>query len=216
MGSECFQSSLRPVISKFLKSFSSQTVTSLQTYRNPPAQSLPYQLLDLLRLLHIPGPVLSLQQKASGGGSHAGTITGGIVGTLAALGIIGALVIWFVMKSKRSKVAPSSAFISNYKLPDTYPKFGQPPPSPGPFSPPQTKYDAFNTSVFPPASMILRSVQLLVTPKLRTIPTLREGVSTVALLKFELGTLGLRCDLPIRSPLLLFVHTCCSISLVRF
>lgn len=73
------------------------------------------------------------------------------MGSLAVLGIIAALVVWFIMKNKRSKVAPSSAFINNNYLPQaTYAKYEPSPPSPGPFAS-QMKYDASNPSTFPSA-----------------------------------------------------------------
>lgn len=64
------------------------------------------------------------------------------MGTLVALGIIAALAVWLIMKNKRSKVAPSSAFV------DTYPKYEQSPPSPG-LGPSQT-YNLSNPFTFSP------------------------------------------------------------------
>lgn len=103
--------------------------------------------------------------NTKGGGSHAGAIAGGVVGGLAAIGILTALVLWFLMKRKRSTVAPSSAFMGNssssdtplkFDQPppqDTYPGYGQPPVSSTPFIParPMTVYDPSDPSTFPTA-----------------------------------------------------------------
>lgn len=96
-------------------------------------------------------PTNTSQNSHGGGGSNAGAIAGGIVGGLAGLGIIAALVVWFVMKKKRSKVAPSSAFINNYPPQNNYPKYEHPPASPGPFGPPQVVYNPSDPSTFPTA-----------------------------------------------------------------
>jgi len=76
------------------------------------------------------------------------------VGGLAGIGILAALVVWFVMKKKRSKVAPSSAFLNNYTPPNNYPKYEPPPVTPGPLSPlspPQMTYNPSDPSTFPSA-----------------------------------------------------------------
>jgi len=99
-----------------------------------------------------PFPTLNSPNNSStnsGGGSHAGAIAGGVVGSLAILGIIGALVVWLVMKNRRSKVAPSSAFLKSYPPLVNFPKYEPPPPSPTPYNPPQTKYNPADTSAFP-------------------------------------------------------------------
>ncbi|KAF9652324.1 hypothetical protein BDM02DRAFT_3109322 [Thelephora ganbajun] len=86
-----------------------------------------------------------------GGGSHVGAIVGGVVGGLAGLGIFAAIVIWFIMKKKRSEVAPSSAFINSYQQENNYPKYEHPPASPGLFGPPQMMYNPSDPSTFPSA-----------------------------------------------------------------
>ncbi|KAF9788660.1 hypothetical protein BJ322DRAFT_1050323 [Thelephora terrestris] len=88
--------------------------------------------------------------NSGGGGSHAGAIAGGVVGGLVALGVIAALVVWFVVKNRRSKVAPSSAFIKDYSPQNNYPKYDQPPPPPAvPYSAPQMKYNPSDPPIFP-------------------------------------------------------------------
>ena len=71
------------------------------------------------------------------------------MGGLVILGIIGALAVWLVVKNKRSKVAPSSAFLNNYPPQNNFPKYEQPPPSPTPYSPPQMGYNPADPSTFP-------------------------------------------------------------------
>ena len=69
--------------------------------------------------------------NSGGGGSHVGAIAGGVIGAFAAIGIIAALITWFVMKKKRSRVAPSSAFINKHPSRNPFHKFDKlPPPSP--------------------------------------------------------------------------------------
>lgn len=89
--------------------------------------------------------------NSSGGGSNAGAIAGGVVGGLAGLGIIVALVVWFIMKRKRSKVAPSSAFMNSRQTPSNYdyPKYEPPSISTRPSSTPQLVYNPSDPSTFP-------------------------------------------------------------------
>ena len=89
-----------------------------------------------------------------GGGSNAGAIAGGVVGGLAVLGLIAAVVTWFVMKKKRARSAPPSNFNAGYPPPDNYPKYEHPPVSPGaisPISPTQMVYNPSDPSTFPTA-----------------------------------------------------------------
>jgi len=89
--------------------------------------------------------------NSSGGGSNAGAIAGGVVGGLAGLGIITALVVWFIMKRKRSKVAPSGAFMNSRQTPSNYnyPTYEPPPVSARPLSSPQLVYNPSDPSTFP-------------------------------------------------------------------
>ena len=87
---------------------------------------------------------------SSGGGSHAGAIAGGVVGGLAGVGILAALAVWFIMKKKRSKVAPSSAFLNSYQSSNKFnhPNHEPPPPPTGPSSPSSMVYSPSDPSMF--------------------------------------------------------------------
>jgi len=88
-----------------------------------------------------------------GGGSNAGAIAGGVVGGLAGLGLIAAVVVWFIMKKKRGATAASNALNNGaYPDPNSYPKYEHAAPiSPGPMSPPQMLYNPSDPSTFPTA-----------------------------------------------------------------
>lgn len=90
--------------------------------------------------------------NSSGGGSNVGAIAGGVVGGLAGIGILALLAVWFIMKRKRSKVAPSSAFTNNNQPQSpSYPKYEAPSVSPGPLTPPPMVYNPADPSTFPTA-----------------------------------------------------------------
>ena len=89
--------------------------------------------------------------SSGGGGSNVGAIAGGVVGGLAGLGMLVAFAVWFIMKKTRSKVAPSSAFMSSRQTPSNYdhPNYEPPPVSARPLSPPQVVYNPSDPSTFP-------------------------------------------------------------------
>ena len=75
------------------------------------------------------------------------------MGGLAGLGMLAVLAVWFIMRRRRSKVAPSSAFMNRHQTPTSfnYPKYEPPPTSAAAYSPPQMTYNPYDTSTFPPA-----------------------------------------------------------------
>ena len=73
------------------------------------------------------------------------------MGSLAGIGLIAAVIVWYIMKKKRAGVAPANTLNSGYPDPNTYPKYEHAPPiSPGPISP-QMLYNPSDPSTFPTA-----------------------------------------------------------------
>ena len=72
------------------------------------------------------------------------------MGGLAGIGLIAAVVVWFIMKKKRAGAAPPNALNSGYPDPNTFPKYEHAPISPGPLSP-QMLYNPSDPSTFPTA-----------------------------------------------------------------
>lgn len=71
------------------------------------------------------------------------------MGGLVGLGLIAAVIVWFVMKKKRAQTAPSSEFNNGFPPLGNYPKYEHPPVSPGPMSSPVTLYNPSDPSTFP-------------------------------------------------------------------
>lgn len=74
------------------------------------------------------------------------------MGGLAGLGMLAALAVWFIVRRRRSKVAPSSAFMNRYQTPTSlnYPKYEPPPASVAAYNPPHMAYNPSDPSTFPP------------------------------------------------------------------
>ena len=72
------------------------------------------------------------------------------MGSLAGIGLIAAVVVWFIMKKKRARVAPPNAPGGVYPDPNAYPRYEHAPVSPGPISP-QMLYNPSDPSTFPTA-----------------------------------------------------------------
>ena len=74
------------------------------------------------------------------------------MGGLAGLGLIAALILWFIMKKKRAQQAtPPNAFNNGYPPPNNYPKYEQAPVSSGAASPQQMVYNPSDPTTFPTA-----------------------------------------------------------------
>lgn len=91
--------------------------------------------------------------------SNAGAIAGGVVGGVVVIGIIAALLTWFIMRRRRARVAPSAAYGSVYTP-------SMPPGSPPPMSQHATEYNSvysaspLNAGHLSPAPRLYVSVSL--------------------------------------------------------
>ena len=136
--------------------FTGQRVFSGQpesTGVGPPTSSLPASTGSSNTVTTTGNTATNTSSNSSGGGSNVGAIAGGVVGGLAGLGILTALVVWYIMKRKRSQVAPSSAYMNSSQPPNKFnPPNYEPPLTPSaPPSPMRMTYNPSDPSTFPTA-----------------------------------------------------------------
>jgi hypothetical protein len=78
--------------------------------------------------------------------TNVGAIAGGVVGGIVALGLIAALAVWFIVRRRRSRVAPSAAYGAGYN-----PALS--PTSPPPMSQHATEYSHYSTAQLNPGQL---------------------------------------------------------------